>query len=202
MHTNRKLGGMHVRKAVVCVRELGCAPSCVLCCDMPCHAVLCCVQDMEGACHCSVQPLSCGSDSEADDTAASAAPAAMQDAGAASTAPAAADGTASQQQQQQSLDEASEHEKEDEAEAKAAAEAAAKHHGQHQWQLGASLTVDSCLYAEILTAEGVPQLLKAFCCQHNMSWLDTYSSQGVVSQLEACIAKGDSCCRITVTPKE
>jgi hypothetical protein len=151
-----------------------------------------------------VQPLSCGSDSEADDAAAaSGAPAAAaQDAGAASTAAADGAATAQQQQHQQSLDEASEHEKEDEAEAKAAAEAAAQHHGQHQWQLGASLTVDSCLYAEVLTAEGVPQLLKAFCCQHNMSWLNTYSSQGVVSQLEACIAKGDACCRIMVTPKE
>lgn len=170
---------------------------------MLCCGVLLCVQDMEGACHCSVQPLSCGSDSEADDSAASAAPAAVQDVGSASTAPAAAaDGAApQQQQQQQAFDEASEHEKEDEAEAKAAAEAAAQHHGQHQWQLGASLTVDSCLYAEVLTAEGVPQLLKAFCCQHNMSWLDTYRSQGVVSQLEACIAKGDGCCRITVTPQ-
>jgi hypothetical protein len=140
---------------------------------------------MEGACHCSVQPLSCGSDSEADDT---------------SSAAAAATDAATAEQQQQ-LDAATEHDKEDEAEAKAAAEAAAQHHGQHQWQLGAALTVDSCLYAEILKAEGAPQLLKSFCCQHNMSWLDTYSKQGLESHLEACIAKGDGCCRITVTPQ-
>jgi hypothetical protein len=149
-----------------------------------------CAQDIEGACHCSVQPLSCGSDSEADDTSSAAAAAAAPDAS-----------TAEQQQQQQQLDAATEHEKEDEAEAKAAAEAAAQHHGQHQWQLGAALTVDSCLYADILKAEGTPQLLTSFCCQHNMSWLDTYSKQGVDSHLEACIAKGDGCCRITVTPK-
>lgn len=154
------------------------------------------LQDMEGACHCSVQPLCCGSDSEADDAATTA-----------TTAPA-ADAQQQQQQQQQEqreqeeFDLAQEHEREDEAEAKAAAEAAAQHHSQQQWQLGASLTVDSCLYAEVLKGEGVPQLLKTFCCQHNMSWLDTYSSQGVNSRLEACIAKGDGCCRITVAPAD
>ena len=98
--------------------------------------------------------------------------------------------------------EAQQHEQEDEAEAKAAADAAAVHHGQHQWALGAALTVDSCLYAQVLQGEGVPQLLKSFCCQHNMSWLNTYSKQGVVPTLEACIAKGDGCCRITVTPEQ
>lgn len=160
------------------------------------------VQDMEGACHCSVQPLSCGSDSEADDAtsqhAAAAAPAAPADTPGSTSAPQ----QGQQQQQQPKTAEEGEHEKEDEAEATAAAEAAAQHHTQKEWQLGAALTVDSCLYAEVLKSEGVPQLLKSFCCQHYMSWLQTYSSQGVASHLEACIAKGDGCCRISVTPTE
>lgn len=151
---------------------------------------------MEGACHCSLQPLSCGSDSEADDTAA------QDSVFAASAATGATSSSNPQQEQQQRTAEEQEHEKEDEAEATAAARAAAQHHTQKEWQLGATLTVDSCLYAEVLAAEGVPQLLKSFCCQFNMSWLDTYSSQGVESHLEACIAKGDGCCRIAVTPAE
>jgi hypothetical protein len=56
------------------------------------------------------------------------------------------------------------------------------------------------MFLQVLNAEGVPQLLKSFCCQHNMSWLDTYRSQGVDSRLEACIAKGDACCRVAVVP--
>lgn len=163
---------------------------------------------MEGACHCSVQPLSCGSDSEADDAddaasqqPAAAAPAASADNTAASTSTSTSAAQQEQQQQPKTAEE-EEHEKEDEAEATAAAEAAAQHHTQKEWQLGAALTVDSCLYAEVLKSEGMPQLLKSFCCQHNMSWLQTYSSQGVASHLEACIAKGDGCCRITVTPTE
>jgi hypothetical protein len=154
-----------------------------------------------------VQPLGCGSDSELDETSPDAAQGstaasstAADTASAATATEATADGSAGQQQQQWDKAEEEEHEKEDEAEAKAAEEAAAQHHSQQQWQAGAALTVDSCLYAQVLTGEVVPQLLRSFCCQHNMSWLETYGSQGVVSSLEACIAKGDSCCRITVTP--
>lgn len=149
------------------------------------------VQDMEGACHCSVQPLSCGSDSDVDDVAeppsAAAGSKAPDTAAAGATDPAGAASAAAREQ-------------EDQAEVRAAAEAAAQHHSQNQWHLGAALTVDTCMYAEVLQAEGVPQLLSSFCCQHNISWLDTYSKQGVESKLEACIAKGDACCRITVTP--
>jgi hypothetical protein len=75
-------------------------------------------------------------------------------------------------------------------------------HMQARWQAGAALTVDSCMIAEVLQAEGVPQLLRHFCCQHNMRWLDAYKGQGVKSKLEACIAKGDTCCRMIVTPAE
>jgi len=174
------------------------------------HHLAAAVQDMEGACHCSVQPLSCGSDSDVDDAAPQAADASHSQtapsagtASAASAAAAAAGASAAPAggaSQAGAPDTQQQHEQEDEAEAKAAAEAAAQHHSQQQWHLGAALTVDSCLYAEVLKGEGVPQLLKAFCCQHNMSWLNTYSKSGVESRLEACIAKGDGCCRITVTP--
>lgn len=73
-------------------------------------------------------------------------------------------------------------------------------HTQQQWQMGAALTVDSCMIAEVLQAEEVPQLLRYFCCQHNMGWLEAYKGQGVDSELEACIAKGHGCCRMAVTP--
>jgi hypothetical protein len=82
-----------------------------------------------------------------------------------------------------------------------AAEAAAReHHQQKEWERGAALTVDSCMIAEVLLEEGVPQLLQCFCCQHNLGWLGAYKGLGVAANLEACIGKGDSCCRITVTP--
>jgi hypothetical protein len=75
-------------------------------------------------------------------------------------------------------------------------------HMQARWQAGAALTVDSCMIAEVLQAEGAPQLLRHFCCQHNMRWLESYKGQGVSAKLDACIAKGDTCCRMTVIPAE
>jgi hypothetical protein len=105
------------------------------------------LQDMEGACHCSVQPLSCGSDSEVDDITAPAA-AAAGDTSSADANTCSEQQQQQQQQQQEQFDE-KEHEREDEAEAQAAAEAAAQRHTSQQWQLGATLTVDSCLYAEV-----------------------------------------------------
>lgn len=137
------------------------------------------MQDMEGACHCSIQPLCAVSESDED--------------------------THEQpdDQQQQQAAAGSEHQlnhkKQEDHEAEAEAEAQKQHTAQ-QWQQGATLTVDSCMIAEVLQQEGVPQLLRFFCCQHNMTWLKAYEKQGVSSQLSACIAKGDSCCRITVEP--
>jgi hypothetical protein len=145
---------------------------------------------MEGACHCSVQPLSCGSDSDAEE--------AQQQPGQAtpdsSSSTASADAGQQQQQQQQHS-----REEEEEAEARAAAAAALEPHTQHEWQAGAALTIDSCMFAEVLRDEGTPQLLCYFCCQHNMSWLEVYANQGVAARLEACIGRGDACCRVTVS---
>jgi hypothetical protein len=105
------------------------------------------------------------------------------------------DDQAQQQQQQQQQQQGEDPE--------AAAEKEAQQlHMQAQWQAGAALTVDSCMIAEVLQGEGVPQLLRHFCCQHNMRWLDAYQGQGVKSKLEACIARDDPCCRMIVTPAD
>uniref|UniRef100_A0A383W1Q0 Uncharacterized protein n=1 Tax=Tetradesmus obliquus TaxID=3088 RepID=A0A383W1Q0_TETOB len=139
-------------------------------------------RDMEGACHCSVQPLAAG-DSDEDEL--------QQQQQQATGGQQQGDQQQQQQQQQQAEDPEAAAEKE-----------AGQLHMQPQWQAGAALTVDSCMIAEVLQAEGVPQLLRHFCCQHNMRWLDAYKEQGVKSKLEACIAKGDTCCRMSVTPSE
>lgn len=131
---------------------------------------------MEGGCHCSIQPLAAISESDEE-----------------SQEP--------PQQQQQPTPEDKQDKQEEDAEAVAEQEAATLH-TQQQWQQGAALTVDSCMIAEVLQQEGLPQLLKYFCCQHNMTWLQAYDKQGVASHLEACIAKGDGCCRIIVEPKQ
>jgi len=65
---------------------------------------------------------------------------------------------------------------------------------------GAALHVSGCMFAEVLQDEGLPQLLRYFCCQHNLQWLESYRAQGVAAHLDACIGKGDACCRMTVTP--
>lgn len=133
---------------------------------------------MEGGCHCSIQPLCAVSESD-DDT-----------------------HDQPQQQQQPPPARSAEQQQQLVEDPETAAEREAqKLHTQQQWQQGAALTVDNCMIAEVLQQEGVPQLLKFFCCQHNMTWLQAYDKQGVSSQLGACIAKGDSCCRITVEPK-
>lgn len=62
----------------------------------------------------------------------------------------------------------------------------------------ATLTTDTCLFHEVLAAEGKPQLLKHLCCQHNIKWLAAYEKQGVMSDLEQCRARGDGGCRIAV----
>lgn len=126
---------------------------------------------MEGACHCSVQPLSCSGDSDDE----------------------------LQLQQQQQATAAPQRQQEEDPAAAAEAEAR-QHHSQREWSQGAALTVDSCMVAEVLQAEGLQQLLRHFCCQHNMSWLRVYEGQGVEARLEACIGHGDSCCRMTVAP--
>ncbi|GBF94446.1 hypothetical protein Rsub_07260 [Raphidocelis subcapitata] len=62
----------------------------------------------------------------------------------------------------------------------------------------AALDVSSCLFHEVLAAEGKPQLLKYLCCQHNSTWLDAYEAQGVAHDMEACRARGDGACRLTI----
>jgi hypothetical protein len=43
--------------------------------------------------------------------------------------------------------------------------------------------------------ERLLQLLKFFCCQHNLTWLRAYERQGVAHELSECMARGDgSCC--------
>lgn len=133
---------------------------------------------MEGACHCSIQPLCAVSESDDDSHDHPQQQAGQQE------------GTPSHPESQQ------QHE-----DPEAVAEAEAKKlHTQQQWQQGAALTVDSCMVAEVLKQEGVPQLNRYFCCQHNMMWLKAYDKQGVNSSLSACIATGDGCCRIVVKP--
>jgi len=62
----------------------------------------------------------------------------------------------------------------------------------------ASLTVTSCMFHEVLSAEGKPHLLENLCCQHNLGWLEAYRGQGVESELGQCLARGDACCRIDI----
>jgi hypothetical protein len=38
----------------------------------------------------------------------------------------------------------------------------------------ASLSVSSCIFHEVLAAEGEAHLLAHLCCQHNFTWLDAY----------------------------
>ncbi|KAF6252298.1 hypothetical protein COO60DRAFT_1704354 [Scenedesmus sp. NREL 46B-D3] len=139
-------------------------------------------RDMEGACHCSVQPLAAGgSDEDELEQQQQAQPQGEQQQG----------GQAQQGEQRQGEDPEAAAEKE-----------AAQLHVQAHWQAGAALTVDSCMIAEVLQAEGAPQLLRHFCCQHNMRWLEAFQGQGVKSHLEACIAKDDPCCRMIVAPAD
>lgn len=108
-----------------------------------------------------------------------------------------------QQQQhgtKDAVDITKQHELQEAADIKAAEAAAAQQDLQKQWQQGAALTVDTCLFADVLRSEGLPQLLTAFCCQHNMSFLQTFRDQAVAAELKACIGQGDGCCRIVVTP--
>jgi hypothetical protein len=63
---------------------------------------------------------------------------------------------------------------------------------------GATLTVTSCLLHEVLTKEELPHLLQYFCCQHNMTWLGAYESQGVRHSMPSCMARGDAQCCIQV----
>jgi hypothetical protein len=203
-HNSMRRGKASLRQSVVV-----CMLMCV-CVRVPCSLAR--PQDMEGACHCSVQPLSYVSDSELEDEPAQQqqqqqqqqAGGAAPPAGTSGTAAgggvggeAAAPGLTAEQQRELAARQAQEEE-----EAAAAAAAAATHHTQHEWQAGAALTVDSCMFAEVLRAEGVPQLTRYFCCQHNMSWLHVYQRHGVDSRLEACLARDDACCRLTVTPAD
>jgi hypothetical protein len=62
----------------------------------------------------------------------------------------------------------------------------------------AALVVSSCMFHEVLVAEGKPQLLANLCCQHNATWLDAYDAAAVRSALTQCMARGDAACRIEV----
>ena len=62
----------------------------------------------------------------------------------------------------------------------------------------AALTVDACMFHEVLSAEGEAHLLKHLCCQHNAHWLDAYRGHGVEGGLEACMARGDAKCAIGI----
>ena len=137
------------------------------------------LQDIEGACHCSIQPLTALSESDDD-----------------------SHDNQQHQQQQAEAASASSGQQQQQEDPEAVAESEAKKlHTQQQWQQGAALTVDSCMIAEVLQQEGVPQLLRYFCCQHNVQWLKAYEGDGIASRLEACIGKGDGCCRIIVEPE-
>lgn len=109
-------------------------------------------RDMEGACHCSVQPLSAVSDSDVD--------AARAETSGRATSP--SGGTPGAEEQQQEDPEA------------AAESEARTHHTAAHWAAGAALTVDSCMLADVLRSEGAPQLLRYFCCTHNVRWLEAY----------------------------
>jgi L-2-amino-thiazoline-4-carboxylic acid hydrolase len=137
------------------------------------------LQDMEGACHCSVQPLSAVSDSDVD--------AARAETSGRATSPSGDTPGAEEQQQQEDPEAAAESE-------------ARTHHTAAHWAAGAALTVDSCMLADVLRSEGAPQLLRYFCCTHNVRWLEAYRGQGITAQLSASLARGDSCCRLTVQP--
>lgn len=36
---------------------------------------------------------------------------------------------------------------------------------------GAQLVVDSCLFHDVFSQEGLPHLVRFFCCQHNLTFL-------------------------------
>ena len=64
---------------------------------------------------------------------------------------------------------------------------------------GAALRVTDCVFYDVLAREeALPQLLRFFCCQHNLGWLRAYEGQRVAASLEACKAKGDAECCIRV----
>lgn len=62
----------------------------------------------------------------------------------------------------------------------------------------AEMVIMSCMFQEVLTQEGLPQLLRHFCCQHNIMWLDAYKPHGLLASLEKSKAKGDDVCVIKV----
>jgi hypothetical protein len=62
----------------------------------------------------------------------------------------------------------------------------------------ASLDVAACVFYDVLSAEGKPQLLANLCCQHNASWLRAYEGAGVDARLAECLAAGGRGCRIEI----
>jgi hypothetical protein len=74
---------------------------------------------------------------------------------------------------------------------------------------GGALEVSSCLYADVLAAEGAPHLCRFLCCQHNVSFLKAYEPYGVRAELTECAAMAAAegappggRCRIVVGPAE
>ena len=69
--------------------------------------------------------------------------------------------------------------------------------------LQSSLTVRRCLYHQLFSAAGQPQLSAACCCSLDAVWFDAAHYPGVAAAgRTAAISAGDECCRFEVRRKQ
>jgi len=61
-----------------------------------------------------------------------------------------------------------------------------------------TMTVDKCMYYDILTKEDTPFLLSEFCCHHGLLWLHEFRAHGVVVSMDKCMAWDDNCCQLRI----
>lgn len=60
-----------------------------------------------------------------------------------------------------------------------------------------SLTISRCLYHDVFSEEGAPQLASACCCSQDRVWLEAVAYRGVQAARIAAISAGDPhCCYV------
>ncbi|KAG2483198.1 hypothetical protein HYH03_017933 [Edaphochlamys debaryana] len=65
----------------------------------------------------------------------------------------------------------------------------------------ATWTTTKCCFYEVLSSEGVPELLPEFCCQYSMQWMEEFSKYGVRVGLEQSLGFGDEQCCVRISKR-